>query len=479
MSPVVTDSAGATETKAFVGPVAPWTPLFSDTLIGLVPGTEDTSARFLGRLRTGYTADTLNIILFGDNRPSWRTARLKPETTRLKAMWSLNPVKWVKGLITLPVFLFKGLYPDLALIRDIPNLITNKPSYGREEQVLKAIGVLVDSLEARKKTVAAIINTGDLVKDGRYPAHWERFLKLTQPISTRVPYFAVAGNHERTDTEDGVENWRIGTGLPVSGDRLYYSFDSADGWVRFIALDSNPMTDPLNHWSREVEVKYSDEQIDYLQKALSTHRGPSFVFMHHPPFSSGFHRDEWQNDNVLRERRERMVRTMKESGISVLATGHEHAYERALFTWDDAVLISLVAGGAGSPLHAIPSNEQAAKMYSEYKVAGSVVKPENVFTSINFHFIHVRLWFGGGEFTTYAVEKDASTRIIDHVEIDLKRFGVPKIDQFKIPIPEEGPKQGLPVEESKDAATKTANSDSTKADEKLKTEPPPGGKPPR
>jgi hypothetical protein len=118
-------------------------------------------------------------------------------------------------------------------------------------------------------------------------------------------------------------------------------------------------------------------------------------------------------------------------------------------------------------------------MYAEYKVAGSVIKPENVFTSINYHFIHLRLWFGGGEFTTYAVDKDAGTQVIDHVEIDLKRHGVPKIDQYKIPIPEEGPAQPPPVEESKDKATVTAHSDSTSADDKLKHEPPPGGKPPR
>ncbi len=468
----------AREGDTFEGPIS-WKPLFGDTLIGLVPGTADTATRFLGRLRAGYTADTLNIIMFGDNRPSYRTSRLRPEFTRLKEGISLNPVKILRGLIAIPVILVKGLYPDLALIRDIPALIRHSPSYGREEQVLKAVMTTIDSIEAGGETVAAVINTGDLVKDGRYPAHWERFLKLTQPLSSRVPYFPVAGNHERTDSEDGVENWRTGTGLPIGGDRLYYSFDSADGWVRFIALDSNPMTDPANYWSREVEIKYSDEQIDWLQKSLKSHRGPAFVFLHHPPFSSGFHRVEWENDEVLRERRERMVRTLKESGISVLAAGHEHAYERALLTWDDAVLISIVTGGAGSPLHAIPPAEQSARVFSEYKVAGSVVKPENVFTSVNFHFVHLRLWFGGGEFHAYAVDQDGGTKMIDEVKIDLTRYGIPEIDQFKVPIPKEGPAEPAPTAEGSQKATVTATSDSVSANEKLKTEPPPGGSPPR
>ncbi|MDZ4804921.1 MAG: metallophosphoesterase [Candidatus Eisenbacteria bacterium] len=485
ISPAFTDSTQKVredeeneESEEFGGPIS-WQPLFGDTLIGLVPGTADTSLRFLGRLRAGYTADTLNIILFGDNRPSYRTSRLRPEFTRIKQAISLNPIKILRGLITIPVLLAKGLYPDLALIRDIPALIKHSPNYGREAQVLKAVMTAIDSIEAGGETVAAVINTGDLVKDGRYPAHWERFLRLTRPLSSRVPYFPIAGNHERTDTDEGVENWRTATGLPITGDRLYYSFDSADGWVRFIALDSNPMTDPANYWSREVEIKYSDEQIDWLQKSLKSHRGPAFVFMHHPPFSTGFHRGQWQNDDVLRERRERMVRTLKESGISILATGHEHAYERALLTWDDAVLISIVAGGGGSPLHAIPSAARSAQMFSEYKVAGSVIKPENVMTAINFHFVHLRLWFGGGEFHTFAVDKDGSTRLIDEVQIDLKRYGVPEIDQFKIPVPKEGPVEPTPTVEDKQKGTIAAKTDSVSADDKLKNEPPPGGKPPR
>ena len=63
-----------------------------------------------------------------------------------------------------------------------------------------------------RSAVAAAINTGDLVEDGQIPQHWERFLRLTQPLFSRVPYFAVAGNHERTDTENGVANWRTATG---------------------------------------------------------------------------------------------------------------------------------------------------------------------------------------------------------------------------------------------------------------------------
>jgi hypothetical protein len=173
--------------------------------------------------------------------------------------------------------------------------------------------------------------------------------------------------------------------------------------------------------------------------------------MHHPPFSSGFHRVEWQSDAVLQERRERMVRALKEQGIGILASGHEHDYERALMTWPDAVLINIVTGGAGSPLHVIPPPAESAKLFGEYNVAGGVFKPENVSTGQFFHFIHLRLWFGGGEFTTYEVEPKGGVRLADHVQVDLKRYGVPKIDQHKIPLPPEPLKQPPPMEENKAA----------------------------
>jgi hypothetical protein len=448
----------------------------SDTLIGFVPGTADSTRRYLGRLRRGYTADTLNVLLCGDNRPAYRTARLKEDFVRVQHLFSLNPVNIVRGLVAVPTVLVKGMYPDLALVRDVPDIMRSHPSWGREKPVNKAIGAKLDSLEGTGQVVAAIINTGDLVKDGRIPTQWTRFLRLIRPLAGRVPYFGVAGNHERTDTPEGVANGRTATGLPVSGDRLYYCFDSADGWVRFLALDSNPMTDPANHWPRDIEIKYSDEQIDWLVARIKEHRGPAFVFMHHPPLSVGFHRVEWQSDAVLRERRERMVRALHENGIGVLASGHEHAYERALMTWPDGVLINIVTGGAGSPLHTIPTREQSARLFSEYRVAGGTIKPENVLTGQFFHFIHVRLWFGGGDFTTYEVLPNGNVRLADQVQIDLKRYGIPKIDQHKVPIQPEGTKQPPPSEENpktKGLVSPTKSDSSSAVTKTIRNTPPP------
>lgn len=474
VSPVQADSTGNEREARRLAP-APLRPMFGDTAIGFVPGTGDSARRYLGRLRDGYTADTLNIMVFGDNRPGFRTSRLYHDFVHIRRMFSLNPVRFARGLVTIPIVLVKGLVPDLALIRDIPAIVGHNPTWGREGPVLKAMMAKIDSLRSRGQTVTAVINTGDLVEDGRFPAQWERFLRMTEPLTSRVPYFPVAGNHERTYTAQGVENWRIATGLPVGGDRLYYCFDTADGWVRFIALDSNPIVDPGKHWTREVQVKYSEEEFTWLVERVKEHRGPVVVMMHHPPFSASVHRMEWQTDAVLVERRERMVRALHDAGISMIASGHEHAYQRALLTWPDAVLITLVTGGAGAPLHHIPNPTQSAQLFSEYKVAGSIVKPENVTAAQVFNFTHLRLWFGGGDFYTYAVEKDASVKLIDKVLIDLNRYGIPKIDQHKVPIaPAKGPSETMKTNRTGGMPPAAANADSTSASDRLLSKPPPG-----
>ncbi len=454
------ETGGPSGAGPSIRPIAPLRAMFADTLLGFRPGTADSARRYLGRLRRGFVADTLDFILMGDNRPAYRSTRLRKEMIAMRGILSLNPLKWVKGLINLPLFVIKGMVPDLAILRDIPALLTKKPTYGREQQVINAIMARADSLEASGHQLSLIINSGDLVKDGRRPQHWTRFLELTRPLYERIPYFAIAGNHERTDDSLGIANWRTALGLPITGNLLHYCFDSADGWVRFIAMDSNPMTDEAQLWSREDQVAATNEQFNWMIARLKEHNGPAFVMMHHPPFSSGVHRMQWQADSVLYNRRETMVKALREAGLAVLASSHEHNYQRALLTSGDAVLVCIVSGGGGSPVHLGATSAEASRIFSLYQVPGGEFKPENVVAAAVYHYVHMRLWYGGGEFYTYAVDRNNKDQLIDHVEIDLKRFGTPEIDQDKMPIPPtEGPKQ--PVE-SKLPNPMTAPPDTTK-----------------
>ena len=447
-----------------------------DTLIGFKPGTGDSAKRFLGRLRNGYTADTLNVILLGDNRPGYRSTRLQPQIATIRKGLSLNPVRIGKALVTIPYALVKGLWPDLGLIQDLPRLVTNNPKWGREHQVLHAVMAKIDTLKSQDRIVATAINTGDLVYDGRDPRHWERFIRIWSPLTARVPYFAVAGNHEKTWDVNGIANWRTATGLPIAGDRMYYCFDSADGWVRFIALDTNPITMPGVHWSKDVQVEYSKEQVDWLSARVKEHEGPVFVFMHSPPFSAGYHRMDWEMDDVMRSRRTQIVKALHDAGIGVLVAGHDHNYQRAILTWPDgSFLITMVQGGAGAPLHPLPPPAQAAQMIAATKVAGATIKPENVYTGVINNYTLLRLWFGGGELQTYAVKADGSAQLADLVKIDLERYGRPKIDQYKVPIAQTSKSQPSRMEAFGKAGI-AAKPDTTGPSTRIETAKPPGKK---
>jgi hypothetical protein len=169
-----------------------------------------------------------------------------------------------------------------------------------------------------------------------------------------------------------------------------------------------------------------------------------------------------------------MVQAVHESGISILASGHEHAYQRAVFTWPDGALITVVSGGGGAPLMALPPPQQSAALFSQYHVAGSSVSPNNVYSAVVYNFTHLRVWYGGGEMYAYAVDKNSKATQIDHVVVDLKRYGVPRIDQHKIPVPvAKGPKIPATAMEG----PPSTKPDTTSASKRLLAHPPPGRKP--
>ena len=236
-----------------------WRPMFGDTLIGLVPGTGDSTRRYLGRLRDGYAADTINVMLFGDNRPGWRSARLQTEYAAVHKMF-VSPRDFFNGLVAHPGGARQG---PVAGSRPDPR----HPGQGHQHAPLgtREAG---DERDARQdrfahrqgQIVSAVVNSGDLVDDGRTPPTGSASSASTSRSSTGCPTSPSPATTSAPTPRTASQNWRAATGLPVGTDRLYYCFDSADGWLRFIAIDTNPIVDPGTHWSRDVQVKYSDEE---------------------------------------------------------------------------------------------------------------------------------------------------------------------------------------------------------------------------
>jgi hypothetical protein len=125
----------------------------------------------------------------------------------------------------------------------------------------------------------------------------------------------------------------------------------------------------------------------------------------------------------------------------------------------------------------LPPPAEAARLFSQSHVqGGGTIKPENVYTAVINNFTYMQLWFGGGALQTFAVYKDGTVKMVDQVEIDLKRYGKPKIDQNKIVVAPTARSAPSTMEAKASHGLAAAKSDTTSASRRLETQRPPGKK---
>ena len=122
-----------------------------------------------------------------------------------------------------------------------------------------------------------VLQSGDLVADGRNAAQWEQFAQITQPLRVaRIGYYPARGNHDI-----GLYYPHTVTEPFDSGDKvnkLYYAFTRHRN--RFIIVDSMEPYDP------------SSRQYAWLAGELARARKTAvntFVMFHEAPFSVGPH----------------------------------------------------------------------------------------------------------------------------------------------------------------------------------------------
>jgi hypothetical protein len=334
-------------------------------------------------------------------------------------MVSLNPLDWARGLLHLPALVVFAFVPDLKLVRDIPGRVLHRPTYGKEREVLAAATRLDEELRRRGRRAAFLLNCGDIVEDGRRPDQWRRFLGLAGTFASRVPYLPLPGNHDHTEDPRGRENWLVATGLPRWPDPLCYSFDSADGALRVLVLDSNPMIESENDYEDGRADSLAERQLDWLEERLAAHEGPSIVALHTPPYTAGRHAEKWQENERIRARRERLVETVRRSRTFLVIAGDEHSYQRAVLADGRDERLFVVSGGAGSPLHDLPNPTLAAERFAAYGGDAIHFPKDKVRAHHTFHFVHLRVWPGGAELLAHEVHGEGETSPIDRARITL------------------------------------------------------------
>jgi predicted phosphodiesterase len=216
-------------------------------------------------------------------------------------------------------------------------------------------------------SIAAVVHSGDISYADGYEPHFDAFFNKMQPIAARVPYMAVAGNHEFWFNFTSFKNRFYMPGVVDeggSGDSMYYSWTM--GHTHFLSCNSETAIDTAN---------FSPSQLKWMVKDLKTvnrKRTPWVV--------ANFHRPMYCNDNdktcvrqanVLKTEAERIF---YENEVDAVITGHVHAYERTWPVYEEQKL----AGDYVSSPYVAPTHFMQGSSGNREGNKGSYPAPEDL-----------------------------------------------------------------------------------------------------
>lgn len=170
-----------------------------------------------------------------------------------------------------------------------------------------------------------VLQSGDLVSDGRNKSQWAEFDQITAPLrAAHIAYYPARGNHDLGSYyQDRVRE-------PIrSGNKYYYSFERHRNL--FIALDEFQDYDPSS-----TQYRWLEDQLKYGQ----VHDVNTWVLFHESPFSVGPHGPTPEALAYLHP-------LFTKYKTRAVVCGHDHLYYR---TKRDGVTY-LVTGGGGAPLY--------------------------------------------------------------------------------------------------------------------------------
>jgi uncharacterized protein (TIGR03437 family) len=203
--------------------------------------------------------------------------------------------------------------------------------------------------------IAFAIHAGDLAyPDGSFAEFEANHFAPNAPLMRRLCFFETPGNHEYL-TESAAPYLagvaQPDSSVPASDVGRYYSFDW--GHAHFVSVDSNNLMGPN-----------PQQMLDWLDADLAaTTKRWRIVFLHHPPYPSGYH----LNDPICAAVAQMVVPIVERHGVQLVLSGHEHGYERS-FPLQGGVPVDppspstlyMITGGGGGNLESVGSIPQCA-----------------------------------------------------------------------------------------------------------------------
>lgn len=325
----------------------------------LRPGSTNRERFDVGTVTVPHYADSVVVLVYGDNRPGLRMMTTAWGLPAIMEISSPDPKKFLWAVLNIPVFAVQSIFPRLDLFQDlIAALWTHRYTGGNQRRVVQA---LVNDLPAN-----FVVNTGDLVENGRRGRQWEDFAKLHKELRLKVPFIATPGNHERLWAPESRASWEAVMGPPAQPDRYWSAVDLPDSVARFVFLDSELLADPRDHYPDSLQAQLSREQIRWADSALAVPARWKFVVLHHPLVTSGHYLSDWKFDDSSPaevQSRARLIEICRRRGVTAVLAGHEHLYQRTYVRGRDGKgFWHITTGGGGSPLYRISETERKAAL---------------------------------------------------------------------------------------------------------------------
>ena len=393
----------------------------------LRPGTTNPRSFDIGTVAVPWHADSVVILVYGDNRPGLRMMTTAWGLPAVLDIGSADPRRFLWAIANIPVTLIQGFIPRLDMFQDLISLgWTHRYSGGNERRVVEAL---------RKNLPANfVVNTGDLIENGRRGRAWEDFSRRHEQLRRSVPFLATPGNHERLWSKEGRENWDAVMGPPAQPDRYWFAVDLPDSVARFVFLDSELLADPRGHYPDSLQARISRDMTRWADSALAVPARWKFVVLHHPLVTSGHYLSDWKFDDSSPaevQSRARLLDICRRRGVTAVLAGHEHLYQRTYVRGRDGRgFWHITTGGGGSPLYRLSEYDRKAALSLTLPDSSHVTwsKEKSV-----YHFCRLILRPRSNR------KDDSAVLEVNWVRSNGKITPIERIDLGKVPEVEKGP----------------------------------------
>lgn len=246
---------------------------------------------------------------------------------------------------------------------------------------------------------ALVLIAGDVAYESGSPREiTNRYFAPYADLIDGIPFFPVLGNHDvRTARGQPLLDALV---LPTNdrdGTERYYSFDH--GHAHFAALDST------------ADLRPGSPQHDWLDADLSRSSAAwTFVYFHHPPYSSSKHGSSLGIRRALGP-------LLESHGVDIVLNGHDHDYERTF-----PLVAETVVGAEDDPDYTDPPGViyvvTGAGGHTLYRSGTSAF---TAFSASVYHFVGVEI--SGMRLSLKAVRIDGS--VLDAMTIEKTRAKTP------------------------------------------------------